>query len=361
MHPTAGSSPSIWKRQIQVRNLVNLIARPRLTISFPRLVRFWTPLLFLAAMIALPILAWSGYNRHLLAMAIDLQEGLTQPRNVTRAMELFERLHERGYSEGTQRLAICLINGDGGRSDQKRGLELLENSIARGHAKSMITLAESMLYALDDHRDIPRAIKLLKQAESLGAARASFLLGWCREEDRGGQRSGSTAEEYYARARKKGTGEDLLHIAQFWQGRGDLRRAYEWWLLAAQRGDATAMCNVGTCLSEGEGATLDLDAARGWFERAVRAGDPRGVASCNLGQMLSYGRGGPADPKRAAALFRQSAERGFVPAMYNLAHCLLNGVGTKADSAEAMKWMTEAAAGGDEDAERYMRQRRGGR
>lgn len=153
---------------------------------------------------------------------------------------------------------------------------------------------------------------------------------------------------------------------------------------AAARGDAEAMAKLGYLYEHGKIAAARPDPvkARGYYERAARAGHPmaqfkyaeavaegcypgKGLpealkwyrkAAANrcpqalfqLGVMYCRGTGVTKDLPRAADYFFQAAKMGYARAQYNLACLFADGaVGGKPDQEAAFFWFLEAAKRGD--------------
>lgn len=89
----------------------------------------------------------------------------------------------------------------------------------------------------------------------------------------------------------------------------DERRATEYFLQAAHRGNRDAQYNVGLAYVRGLGVTADLARAASWFQEAAMQGDAG--AQFNLGVMTLNGEGVPADPALAAAWFTLAMEQGY--------------------------------------------------
>src|SRR5690348_276699 len=74
---------------------------------------------------------------------------------------------------------------------------------------------------------------------------------------------------------------------------------------AADKGSTSAMVELGVLLGTGNGVAKDEAQARKLFERAAKAGNPRGVT--NLAALSNSG-GAPSDPVKARALLSKAAE-----------------------------------------------------
>ena len=112
------------------------------------------------------------------------------------------------------------------------------------------------------------------------------------------------------------------------------------WRKAADKGSTSAMVELGVLYGTGAGVARDEDQARKLFERAAKAGNPRGVT--NLAA-LSGGGGTPTDPARARELLGKAAETN-PEAQYQLGLMLANGTGGSQDDAGARSLFEKAAA-----------------
>ena len=77
------------------------------------------------------------------------------------------------------------------------------------------------------------------------------------------------------------------------------------------------------------------------YRMAAAKGNAWGI--CNLGWCMEAGVGIDADPKQAVWLYEQAAQAGYIPALCNLAACLQEGVGTERDIDRAVELLSEAA------------------
>jgi len=106
--------------------------------------------------------------------------------------------------------------------------------------------------------------------------------------------------------------------------------------------------------------TGNFDAAKAIFEDCVaRWNDVYSMIS--LAQMYESGSGMEPDLSKSAALLKKGAEQpddaSYVSlARYHWGVALAEGRGVEADSVAARHWLQRAAAGGQEEAEEYLRQ-----
>jgi TPR repeat protein len=155
---------------------------------------------------------------------------------------------------------------------------------------------------------------------------------------------------------------------------------------AVDKGSTSAMVELGVMLGTGAGVLKDQAAARELFERAAKAGNPRGMinleatsggtpsnpaearallakaadansaeAQFQMGIMLAEGTGGPKDDVAARALFEKSAAQGHADAMMWAGAFAQIGRGGPEDSRAARSYYEKAAALGNEDAKARLK------
>jgi len=154
---------------------------------------------------------------------------------------------------------------------------------------------------------------------------------------------------------------------------------------AADKGNSSAMVELGVMFGTGNGIALDTEQARILFEKAAEAGNPRGItnlaaltgvapanaaksrelllkaadtnpeAQYQLGLMLADGSGGPKDDAGARALFEKAAALGHVGAMVQAGAFAQSGRGGPQDTSVAKSHFARAAALGNEDAKARLK------
>jgi len=115
--------------------------------------------------------------------------------------------------------------------------------------------------------------------------------------------------------------------------------ACRWYRKAAQRGNASAMANLGECYSKGVGVQQDDDVALDWFLKAAQEGNVDAMRY--LGSY--YLKGDSWDEDEAIKWYRKAALEGDVFAMWRTGDCYSysNSV------SEAVNWYRKAAEEGD--------------
>ncbi|HEY1311237.1 MAG TPA: tetratricopeptide repeat protein [Pseudolabrys sp.] len=156
---------------------------------------------------------------------------------------------------------------------------------------------------------------------------------------------------------------------------------------AADKGNTSAMVELGVLYGTGTGVPKDDAEARKMFARAAEAGNPRGVtnlaaiskggtpadpvqardqlakaaeansaeAQYQLGLMMAQGIGGPKDEVAARALFEKAATQNHPGALEWMGAFAQNGLGGPQDKAAAKAYYERAAALGNEDAKAALK------
>jgi uncharacterized protein len=134
-----------------------------------------------------------------------------------------------------------------------------------------------------------------------------------------------------------------------WLGRalmraGTYEEAHGWLLKAAEKGNASAMSNLGNLYANGKGVGQDYAKAKGWYEKAAAKGDA--VAMTSLGRLYASGQGVTQDYAMAVSWYEKAAEKGDVEAMTELGIRYVYGLRARQDHATAMRWLEKAAGKG---------------
>ena len=226
-----------------------------------------------------------------------------------KGVEYLERAHQAGVASATAHLGQAYLEGRGVPKDPAKAVPLLQRAAEAGQPGAMMALGQGYLEGKGLPRRPDLAKKWLEQADASGVASARFMLGRALLS---GEIPGDSAE-------------GLRIVASF-----------------AQSGDTLAMMDLGRAMRDGKTIPRDRDAARRWFENAMRAGDP--AAKPALASMLyaSTGRG-----VVQFAKLEEAAEFGHAGAMSQLGQTYLRGEGIPANAVKGRIWLERAAGAGN--------------
>ena len=124
--------------------------------------------------------------------------------------------------------------------------------------------------------------------------------------------------------------------------RGDFASALRLFQRLAERGDASAQCNLGVMYEQGHGVVQNYREAMRWFRLAALQGDAS--AQSNVGVMYYKGQGIAQDYGEARKWYRMAAEQRNLEAQFNLGVMYEEGQGVAQDRVRAHMWFNLAAA-----------------
>jgi TPR repeat protein len=132
----------------------------------------------------------------------------------------------------------------------------------------------------------------------------------------------------------------------------DIEAARGWLQRAADAGVADAQVALAEMMLNGRGGPRDLSGALALFAKA--AAENHGGAMFGLGAICGGGHGAPMDREAAQRRFQAAAELGHGPAQLMLARYLANGAVGQRNLSQACLWLERASAQGVFDADRDL-------
>lgn len=192
----------------------------------------------------------------------------------------------------------------------------------------------------------------------LGDPEAALGLGTLYARGDGVSQDYNKAAELFQKAAAKGHPEAAYNLALlFLSGKGKPELPLRGFMLmqyAAEKGVVAAMYDLGTLYATGTGTEANAFEAAKWIGKAANEGYPE--AEVDYAVILMKNHELPEAQlnnmrRRAVELLRAASRKGIAAAQNRLAHCYLDGVGTKKNAVEAAKWHLIAKAGGHGDAE----------
>jgi hypothetical protein len=210
-----------------------------------------------------------------------------------------------------------------------------------------------------------KSIEDIKKAAEGGDAEAQYLLGLAYNSGEGVTEDPERTAYWLRRSATRGFSRAQFAFGQrlYWGWGGlkpDKKEGFEWWLVAAENGNASAMLAIGeTYLYGREGVPgEDLAQAEKYYNQALLLGNLE--AETNLGFL--YGMKATKAQKAGAtksfeqasekklAYFQSAAQKGSSSGMYQLAYMYRFGDYVKVDLQKAIEWYTKSTAAGNADA-----------
>jgi len=243
-----------------------------------------------------------------------------------------------------------------------QGKYLTALSIAAKQAKQGDAIAHTLVARIHaEGLGVPQNAELAAQWYARGAEfgdpESALGLGALYARGEGVPQDYKRAAELFEKAAAKGHPEAAYNLALlFLSGKGKPELPLRGFMLmqyAAEKGVLAAMYDLGTLYATGTGTTANAFEAAKWVGKAANAGYPE--AEVDYAVILMKNHELPQEQldkmrRRAVELLRTASRKGIVVAQNRLAHCYLEGLGTRRDPVEAAKWHLIAKAGGHEDA-----------
>ena len=179
---------------------------------------------------------------------------------------------------------------------------LFKKSAEAGFAKAALKVSELLLAGYGVPKDTIGAFEWALKAAEMGDVRGQLLAASKYEEGRGTQKSLSRALTLYEQALEQGSAVARMKVAGLLD-RGEpgveqnRARALPLFQAAAKEGDAEAIYMIGLYLQHGYVVPKDADAASQWYLRAAEIGEAR--AQRKLAMRYFRGTGVEQDPVEA--------------------------------------------------------------
>ena len=272
-------------------------------------------------------------------------------KNYQEAFKCFTKASEVGTRDGTaeNQLGGCYENGIGVDKDENMAMNWYRRAADKGCASALFSLAMDSL----SKENTTEGKVQLSQAVEKGDDAAKLVMGlflcegayFTKNETRGMELIKESADSKNAEAMER---LGLIFMCGLYGTEKDAKKAEEWLTRAAESGNASAECSLGTRYAEGAFGAADRQKAVYWWNRAAEHGDVD--AMYNLGTAYLSEIGVMANPHIAFDWFKKAADQGEVKAMLALGAMCLDSRWDMVDKVQAEKWFKQAAETGDADA-----------
>lgn len=239
-------------------------------------------------------------------------------------LSLYVSLAERGCEEAMCALAELYLEGRVTKRNPEEAVRILTRAAASGNSSAYISLGKMYMSGYDIKRDLNEALKYFEAAKKLGRKEAIELI----------------ADIYH---NKSYTGRDVAY-------------AYDLYREAQALGFESAGAKADSILSAREGyyyhatraeESMPKDAFRGYAVATVMGHAP---AMLKLAECYALGIGVKRNRKEAFLWYKKAHGAGLEDASLPLGVCYARGLGVAFDYRLGIKYLTEAANGGDDRA-----------
>jgi len=276
--------------------------------------------------------------------------------NLTKAVELYQRLTDQGDLSAIVNLAICYRYGKGVGQDVEKAVELYRLAAKKGSATAINNLGTCYENGTVVGADVNQAVKLYEEAANKGSFAAKVNLARCYEYGIGVERDVQLAKKLYLDAAKHDNASAQYHLGMIFSSdenpEKDVQIAAKYFELAAKQGHATAQFYIARLFEEGRGGEKNLQKAVRYYELSAKNG--YAPAILNLGVCYANGTGVDKNDAKAVELYVQAAEKGNVTAQFYLGRRYDNGNGVDENLEKAVKYYSLAANQGHMEAQEKL-------
>ncbi len=326
-----------------------------------------------------------GAAQFKLALRYEKGDGVTQDR--VQAFKWFLKSAEGGNVEAMVQVADRLDYGTGIKTSSEEAKKWWKKAAEAGNAKAQYEHAQVYGFvdkgmnwvwggATEEEQNLKNWIEWLEKSSTQGYAEAKYDLGMLyllgvkkdafasdakgeflmsSDPDKGVPLLLEAAQKDYWQAQ---WALAVLYQAGFGQTQPDPAKSKEWWDKLAAQSNARTQRLIGFKYEESDpkhyrdgknkwyGKSLTFNEtnkiAVEWIEKSVVQGDK--IAAYYLSEIYLDGRGGVLkDEAKRFQLLKQSAEKGFLLAQFDIGNAYLNGKGVAKDYSRAMEWFYKAA------------------
>lgn len=268
----------------------------------------------------------NGYNR--------------TPINYEKAISLYQKAINLGYSGGYNALASCYLFGHGVEVNPTKAKELYSKAAEMGNPKAMYNLG-----FLSKDTDPVTSFLWVKKSAEKGLSEAQRILGMSYIYGNGTKVDYQEAIKWTEKAINQGNTFATVVLGNIyekgWCVKVDKEKAFKLYLDAATKGQSTAQYNTGNCLYYGIGVKKNLQEAINWYKKS--SDQNFALADKQLGNMYYGGDGVEQNYAEAFRLFTKASYAGESEAQYTLAKCYEQGIGTPQNKEQAVIWASKSA------------------
>lgn len=264
-----------------------------------------------------------------------------------KAVKLAIPLAETGDADAIYLLGFAHETGQGAEASREKAMEYYRKGLTRKHADSIYRLSFLLLASNEDDQ-VQEGRKLLETQAVTDPAVAGRILGEAfLRGNLSPEPAPKTAISWWKKASEAGDVPSMFFLARLYDGQfgqpsvTDPKLAYDYFLKAAEKGNANAMVAVGSRLLNSD--TIKRDEKKGveWLNKAIESEDYSAYLA--LGD---YQENVKKDLKAAFGIYEKGTEAGQPDCMIRAAVMHMEGKGTDKDEKRGIVLLEKAASAG---------------
>lgn len=271
------------------------------------------------------------------AYGCELLKGKRIPQDKQSGIVFIKKAAKHGYVKSIQLLYSL--------GEEVLALKYANEFAAKDDPEAIATLAQLKL--LD--KCFEEGISLYERAASLGDKESMFNLGVIYDNGEICEKDPYKAAMWYQRAAELGDAQAMDNLAFLLEkGPEEMRNmesAFNWYVKAAEAGLNKAWNDVATCYKHGVGVSQSVERAREYYIRASEFEEPE-IAYYNLFLLYADGIATKRNPDEALKWLRKSADKEVPDACWHLGTHYKLGIIVSQDFNQAFRWYNIAAEQG---------------
>jgi TPR repeat protein len=314
------------------------------------------------------------------------------PQDYAQALNWYHSAADQGNVVAETNLGYLYLDGSGIPKSFEQALAWLRKAAEKGYAPAESGVGMMYYKGLGVPKDDSQALTWFRKAADQGDAKAEYNLAFMYQSGSGVSQDYAQALSLFRKAAAQGNAaaQNVIGI-MYYQGQGvtqDYSLAVTWFRAAAEKGDSMGEMDLGIALRDGKGVNKDPVEARTWLQKAVNQGNAAATKELAAMDLSSSGTSSsakvpePSSPKQESAAQRsldaadalveqkrykeafskyldaKVAGDNRIQAIAELRIGLMYrvGEGVIADNEQSAKWLSMAAALGNQDAKDALAQ-----
>ena len=293
-----------------------------------------------------------GNDEATFQLARMLHNGDGVPRNLTKAVALYEQLAKADNPKGLYSLGLLYVSGDGVPRDIERAATLMGKSAEAGLVYAQRNYANMLLDGEGVEKNLTAAASWMSKAADQGDAVAQRLYGLMLISGNGTEKDEVAGIQLMAKAATAGDADSQCFIGRYFNRDGpdhDLKLAVEYYRLSAEQGNDCGQYHYGH--AHQNGIVVERDDAKA--ELLYRSASDQGYAQAKyaLAVLLVDKEGSDARDFQAAQALLIDAGKGGIGPSYLLIASLIAKTQGESGAVDAYAWALISQASGYVDEE----------
>ncbi len=187
---------------------------------------------------------------------------------------------------------LLKTSGNGVDQDWKKAIEMIQLSAANGNPDAQWELGT--MYEFSNHvdQDSTKAFDYYRRSADAGNPIGLYMMAHCYQHGIAVEEDHAISDSLYAKSfeglMQLAPQEDIYVLnfigsAYYW-GDGvaaDRQKAFEYYLISAQKGNPETQYKIGNCYETGQGTTQDMTEALNWYNKSAAQGYSDAIDALN--------------------------------------------------------------------------------